>query len=399
MRQVIMLWSEANPSTIEKNHLMSSGLVQNGMDVSVIMLCHKEEEHNLYTSIVGTRPPYHFDMGPVGALFRGNNRLTKLINNCKLAGLLFLKLFKTLYRHSDSTLIIPRETLEIAIPAIILSKIFRCRLIANIMEYAPSLPLYHKHIRNRIRWNLILTYSDAYIVISKFLMEIFQDRGKPIFYLPAIIDGTSLNEIKKLNDSSYAVELATIIEKDIPILLYTCDSVYGEILEFCLQALAMIKESKFVFYITGRYTDSEQNEWLEMIERLGLSNRIVFTGFIDQEDLLNLQIKSTALLIPLPNTIRHKARFPQKILKYICLKKPIISTNIGEIASLFEDNQTAFIDKSISIDGYAQKIKYTLSNPDMVHQVCENAYELVLTRFNHLLWGMRLKEFITRVRK
>lgn len=397
MRHVIILWNEANPSTLEKYHLIASGLAESGLKVSVINLCHTEESYNKFLLLFGNDVKYYFDPGPQGALNKGKYKITKLSNNIKLGFILSKKLLKALYPNIDATIIIPRESIEIAIPAIILSRIFQSTLISNIMEYGPALPSFPKILFHRISWRLILKHSDAYIVISKFLFEKIGHR-KPAFYLPAVIDNKSLaitdNEKPGLDESFFSIDN----NDDIPVLLFTSSSGYNDLLKFCLESLSLVKDRKFIFLITGNYKDKEKTIWLEEIRKIGLKDKVKFTGFLDERDLLLLQKKTTALLIPLLNTPRHKARFPQKILGYMRFKKPIISTKVGEIGDYFKDNINAFIDETISPVGYAEKIRYVLENRNLAIKTGENACKYIHNKFDYLHWGMKLKDFIVKLR-
>ncbi len=391
-----MLWNEANPSTLEKYHLIASGLSESALKVSVINLCHTEERYNKFLSLFGNDLKYYFDPGPQGALNKGKYKITKLFNNIRLSLILSKKLLKVLSSNIDTTIIIPRESIEIAIPAIILSRAFQSTLISNIMEYGPALPSFPKILFHRISWRLILKYSNAYIVISKFLLEKTEKR-KPAFYLPAIIDNESLSitddEKQGLAESSFSIDN----HNDIRVLLFTSSSGYSDLLKFCLESLSLVKDKKFIFLITGSYKDEEKTIWLGEIKKYGIEDKVKFTGFLDEKDLLLLQKRSTALLIPLLNTPQHKARFPQKILGYMRFKKPIISTKVGEIGEYFKDNVNAFIDETISPAGYAEKIRYVLENNEVASKVAENSYKLRENKLNYLYWGKELKKFIMAV--
>ena len=396
-QKVLILWAEANPSTLEKNHLMASGLAESGVKVSVIKLCHTKEESSTFSSLYGNNLKYSIDLGPLGSLYSGKNKFTKLLNNGKLSFSLFWKLFRALHSSYNTTVIIPRDHLEIAIPAVIICKLFNRTLISNIMEYGPALPCFSNFFRRRICWRLVINYSDGYIVISKFLSEKF--KTKPTFYLPAVVDSKSSLIMHHDKKTSGQTKFNINISEDVPILIYTSSSAYRELLEFCIKSLALIKDKRFLFVITGRYSDLEKQLWLKKIKRLGLEGRVKFTGLLEENKLVSLQRESRALLIPLLNTTRHIARFPQKILKYVSLKKPTVSTKVGEIGFYFEDNVTAFLDETVSTYGYAAKVRYVLSNEHDAYKVGENAQKLVQNKFDYLYWGEKLREFIAELKK
>ena len=398
MQHVIILWNDANPSTLEKYHLIASGLSESGLKVSVINLCHTAESYNIFLLLFGNDFKYYFDPGPQGALNKGQYKITKILNNIRLSSILSIKLLKALSSNNDTTIIIPRESIEIAIPAIIFSRVFESKLISNIMEYGPALPSFRKILFHRISWRLILKYSDAYVVISNFLLRKIENK-KPAFYLPAIIDNKFLsitdNEKQGLTESSFSIDKYD----DIPVFIFTSSSGYSDLLNFCLESLSLVKDMMFICLITGSYKDEEKTMWLEKIKKIGLKGKVEFTGFLDEKDLLLLQKNSTALLMPLLNTPQHKARFPQKILGYMKFKKPIISTKVGEIGEYFKDNVNAFIDATISPIGYAEKIRYVLENYDLAIKIGEDACQYTNNKFDYLPWGEKLKKFIMEIER
>ena len=118
------------------------------------------------------------------------------------------------------------------------------------------------------------------------------------------------------------------------------------------------------------------------------------TGFLKDEELLLLQRKSRALLMPLKDVDRDRARFPQKILHYMSLEKPVVTTNVGEIKEHFKNGVNAFIDETISISGYAKTISYFIQNEQIAYRVGENAAKFVQERFDYIYWTRELKDFI-----
>ena len=63
-----------------------------------------------------------------------------------------------------------------------------------------------------------------------------------------------------------------------------------------------------------------------------------------------------ALLIPLSNSEKDKARFPTKIAEYLASARPVVSSNIGEFANYATNNKNAVLCEPDDIAGFANGI-------------------------------------------
>ena len=374
---------------------MAYGLSYSGVRISVLNIAQNKKEYDQFISMFSSSLNYYYDPGPKGALYDGRNKIIKLFNNAKLSIILAAKLIK-ISHFRKAVIIIPRDCIEIAIIAVFIKKIFSTKLISNIMEYSPSLSLYKNKLRERICWKLILKHSDGYILISRFLVKVI-GRHKPTFYLPAIIDTQRKVSTKKNMSILFKKDFDEKFNYEFPVFLYTSSCQYGELLEFCLKALMKIRNKNFILFVTGSYPEYDLFEYQRKIKDYGLSGKVKFTGFLEEAKFDELKCKSKALLIPLLNNSQHNARFPQKILEYMLLRKAIISTDVGEVGEYFTDGIDAFLDKTITHEGFANKIVNVIENDNLVTKVNKNAVKKVIREFDSVKWGKRLKSFIEKL--
>lgn len=382
-----------NISTLEKNFLTIKGLTLNNTNVLPL---HFAYDINRFHKFLKVYKAQNFNWRSLGILFKGNTKLQKFFNNLKLSLFLFFELRKLAKKTKIDSIVLARECItEILCVLKIFSKLYSVPLIVNIMEYGPALPNY-RNFRNKIRWNLLLKFCDAYIVISKWLMNKLSLYNKPLFYFPIIFDphiiDNFINEIPRdfLKNDLFSKK---------HILIYSSSNAYTDLLEFSLKALSLLKNYDFLFVITGNYTEEQKKYWKSVIKTLNLENKVVFSGYLTEKEFFALMKSSTALLIPLLNNTRHQARFPQKILDYIYLEKPIISTKVGEIAEHFVDNETAFLDETITPEGYSKKIEFVLNNSQKANTVAKKAKEYITKEFHFLKCTKELKNFLDQIKK
>lgn len=396
MRQVLLVWTESNPSTMEKEFLLLNGLQRCSVPAHAIGFSHSRGNKQYYEKVYAEHALYTYTFGSERALFQGRNLAEKLISNLRLSAVFALRLFTWLRANRPSVIIIPPQPLELTLPALLLGKAFGAKVIPNIMEYEPALPSYHKrkNIFQRWSWSLVARHSDAYIVISGFLDEkIRHISSKPIFRLPGILPSRPVGGEARAADNTQAA--LKHIPRDKPILIFTSSRAYDDLLEFCLAALAELQGEDYLLVVTGTYPRDAQETWLSKARARGLDGKIIFSGFLSDEEMLNLQLHSSALLIPLLDNDRHRARFPQKILGYMRLGKPTITTRVGDLGDYFKDGDTVLMDDSVTPRGYADRIRFALKHPDEADAIGTRGSQYVAARFNETTLAEQLKYFLS----
>jgi glycosyltransferase involved in cell wall biosynthesis len=394
MNSVLFIWTDCNPSTVEKNHLILNGLEKSGVTTYVLGFVHSKIFKKYFESAFSNDALYDYQYGLESVLYKGSNFVTKLLNNIKIVVSYSWHLFKCLRSGKYSVIIVPPQPFELTFPTYIIGKILGIKIIPNIMEYYPALPSYNnrKNFLQRASWNTIVNYSSSYIVISHFLKDKFGVYGKQIFVLPAIL---SESDMPNTGNNEFHIQHA--ISSGHTIFLYTSSSAYEDLLEFTLRSLENINDEDFQLVVTGRYTDSQKHKWDDMVAALHLTGKVVFSGFLSDVELLNLQIKSSALLIPLVNNDRHCARFPQKVLGYMALGKPVVTTEVGEMAYYFKDGDTLIMCSSDRPEDYSKKLMVFFDSPKTAQEIGERGSMAVLKTFDDKTWGSKLKSYLERV--
>jgi glycosyltransferase involved in cell wall biosynthesis len=109
-------------------------------------------------------------------------------------------------------------------------------------------------------------------------------------------------------------------------------------------------------------------------EKLGLQGRVDFTGLVDSEKVKEYLSECEILAITRPGTHQTKAGFPTKLGEYMALKKPVISTDFGDIQRYFKDGTDIIIADSGNPESIAQKIKWIIENNGNLESIIQNGY-------------------------
>jgi glycosyltransferase involved in cell wall biosynthesis len=374
---------------------MARALSKNGADVIILNLCHETHHSTAYFDRFRDRINYRLDYGIAGRLFNGRTKATKLINNLRISLGFSIRLIKCSLGFKPDCLILSRGALEMSLPAILICRTFGIRIIGSIMEYGPALEGY-RHINSRLEWYVLTRFCKAYFLISQYLIEMLSGK-KASMYLPVLIDTHSRQNhsngeaFKKIRPS-----LLALFEEQKPILLYSCSKNYESLLAFSFEALSLVHDD-YILAITGHYSEHEQNKLKTHTKELGIHENVIFTGYLSDIELDALENSSRALLIPLLPEVQHKARFPQKLLHYMLKKKPVITTDVGEISRFFHNRDTAYVCSPVTPEHYAETISAVLQDPVEALSVAERGCRFVRQHFNHMQWGEKMLAFIHTV--
>jgi len=129
----------------------------------------------------------------------------------------------------------------------------------------------------------------------------------------------------------------------------------------------------------------------------GHDGRVLFVGYLTRSELLDLYQDATALLIPLFDDVRSKARFPTKIGEYLASARPVVSTTVGEMARYFVDGETAFLSRPGDARAYGERICSAIADTELARKVGAAGREVAREHFAYQLWGQSLFDFFGQV--
>ena len=89
-------------------------------------------------------------------------------------------------------------------------------------------------------------------------------------------------------------------------------------------------------------------------ERLGLANRVMFTGFLPFDELPDLVCAADVAINPMLKSLVSDCALPHKVLQYMASGIPVVSTNLeGLRATLGDDSGVTFRDSPELVIGDA----------------------------------------------
>ncbi|MCS7201885.1 MAG: glycosyltransferase family 4 protein [Dictyoglomus sp.] len=256
----------------------------------------------------------------------------------------------------------------------VLKHSFKKPLVATIhaTEYGRNQGIYTKEqsFIHSVEW--WLTYEAwRVIVCSSFMKEEITN----LFNLPedkidVIPNGVNIENLKtNLDLKDVRKNFALPSEK---IVLYIGRMYYQKGPEYLLRSAPLVLSQypnvKFIFVGTGDLL----NPLKEEANNLGLQNKVVFTGFID--DSLRNALLNIADICVFPSIYEP---FGIVALEAMALSKPVIASNIGGFKEIIDSGQDGLLFTPRDIYDLGQKILFLLKDENFANTIGKKAREKV----------------------
>ena len=165
-------------------------------------------------------------------------------------------------------------------------------------------------------------------------------------------------------------------------------------IEIILASLVTVAEEypTVKLIITGK----TKAEVRQLVKKYRLENKVLFVGFVSQEDYPWVLGCADVFLLPMADRPYNHGRWPNKMSDYLCFGRPTVSNPIGDIKTLFEKYPVGLLADYNAAD-FAAKVIYLLDHPDLCNQLGQTARWVAENEFNWHTLGDRLEEFYYEV--
>ena len=185
----------------------------------------------------------------------------------------------------------------------------------------------------------------------------------------AISSGISLTDFNPFGDTHEIKERYSLPDK--PILLYVGRLDPEKHIEEILQAVAIaVKKIDFCFVVVGKGTSKIPLE--RLTNQLGITDKVIFTGFVPDEDLSYFYKLSRCFIIASIAEL-----LSLTTLQAMASGLPIISVNAGALPELVKDGMNGYLYKEGDISRIVQSIEKIISHDDLYAQMSEKSLEYV----------------------
>jgi len=372
---------------------MTGGLAKAGCRVKVI--CLKPTENSLQSQNINSTGSYNGIeyVYPSGTTYRGKNPARRIY--LFLSGLMNTTclLIKENRKNKIDFIFMGVVGFVVYLWFYIISRILQIKYLQERSEY-PFIKA-RESVFDKATLFVYLTltckFFDGFLVITRKLKDYFSPhlrKNCPVFHLPILVEPERFTANARETNEPYIAYCGSMQgEKDgVPDLI---DAFKLTSEEFPGLKLLLIGSTHFEGF----------GYLQEKISRLTLDKSIIFTGIIDREELPPVLSKSVMLVLARPENKQAEAGFPTKLGEYLATGKPVVITNVGEIADYLQDGVNAFIAKPGDPNDFAGKMKYVLNHYEHALKVGAEGQHLAQTVFNYAFQGEKLVAWLKDIQQ
>jgi glycosyltransferase involved in cell wall biosynthesis len=368
-------------------NLFCRGLKSHGCSVDVILLKGHAFGNFKYKgprkNITKEGVPYRY----LGFKQRPDSSFLKIFEEAFSICRLIIYLFSLINRREKYKFLIFNSELQYNVPVLVFSKIFRIKVVKFVAEiidkseFSDSLFGKIKRFAYNLNYKHLNKKSDKLLVFSIYLKNYYVGLGydeNKIMVQPNLTDfdfwKTDENKISYtfgysgapylkdgLHDLFMAISLLNNEDLNITLLIIG-DATFGKSL------IPLLKEE---------------------CTRLGISDKVFFTGLVELAMVKQYLSECKILAITRPSTLQTKAGFPTKLGEYFATGKPILATNFGDMEEYFTGGRDIVLAECGDPESIAQRIKWMI----------ENSHELEIISKRGFSKALELLEYKNSVKK
>lgn len=211
-------------------------------------------------------------------------------------------------------------------------------------------------------------------VISTGLKDYFNQIGvKNVHIINMIVDSNRFKGLhKKPHDSPYIAYCGTASNNK--------DGVDELIKAF---SIVHKQHPEYRLVIMGKApTKRDDSGNMELVEELGLSNYVIFSGIIPAHKMPQKLVNASIVALNRPDSLQAKCGFPTKLGEYLLSKNPVVVTAVGDIPLFLADGVNALVTIAGDNNSFAEKMLWAIEHPIEAKQIGEQGYYVAMREFN-----------------
>ena len=169
-----------------------------------------------------------------------------------------------------------------------------------------------------------------------------------------------------------------------------------------IKAFAIVAEryKDYKLYIIGKgLTKEDDSGNRQLVERLNLSKRVVFTGIVSAEEMPQLLKNATLLALDRPDNLQAQFGFPTKLGEYLLTENPVVVTSVGDIPLFLKDGVNALISEPNNTKAFAAKMAWIIEHPNEAATIGKAGSEIAKQHFNCMKESKKMYEAINNCLK
>ena len=319
-----------------------------------------------------------------GTPLRGSNAIKRKLGDLKDKTQLLRYVWRELHRGDALLLYIFSDPLYATLLCL-LSRIREIKCTGDLCEipYGTTTASMRNKMGRFIETRFLLPLLDGLIPISEELSVYaskYVSKRCRIQKIPILVDFEKYNLEERSHEADvpYIFHSGTLTEQK--------DGILGMVEAFGLAVAELSSPVKMV--CTGRMEDAREAEQLRaLINKYGLEDKIVFTGFLSNDELTDYLSKASIVIINKYRTEQNRYCFSTKLGEYMAAGKAIVITAVGEAMNWLEDGKDCLVVEPGDSSCLSAAVVRLFNESDLRIRISENAKYECRKFFDFRAWS------------
>lgn len=224
---------------------------------------------------------------------------------------------------------------------------------------------YFKIFQAKIMENKAINASDYFITCSNSLKDFYISKGIYSNKVEVIINGVDTELFRPLHSD----------EKTEFIVTYAGGFQEWQGIDLLIESAEALRDENVIFRIIGF---REENSDIKKNIKYKLGNKCDLIDLISREELVKYLNKSNILVIPRKDNEALKMAFPTKFAEYISTGKPLLMTNVSDVAKLVQKYNCGIVCEANSESLSENIFNMKNLNPKVLNEMGKNGRKLAI---------------------
>jgi glycosyltransferase involved in cell wall biosynthesis len=127
-----------------------------------------------------------------------------------------------------------------------------------------------------------------------------------------------------------------------------------------------------------------------------MKDRVVVTGRLPFEKMLDYLSSCDVLALPLSDTIANRGRWPSKVNEYVSVGRPTVACDVGDVAGLLRDHDIGLLVRPDGAD-FAARLDELLADPDRARAMGDRARDVARSTYSQDAVAATLEDYYRRI--
>lgn len=262
-------------------------------------------------------------------------------------------------------------------------------------EYSQYNKQYHSYpLLSRWAERKMIRGAQQVTCISDTLKGLLTPYGAPSSKVTTVSNGVDVNKFKPQSadtdlQTKYSLKGKTVVG------FVGSFNFFTDVRAFAETIATVCRGSENAMFLFVGKGNEDREEFRREVEKLGVGNRLIFTGSVDHEAVPRYMSLMDVAIGPYRGDVLFY-QSSMKLLEYMAAALPVLYPALGQIKEAVTDGYNGLLYRWDSLEEFRDKLQLLLSNSDLRHRLGTNARKTIETGWSWDLKAAEIARILTK---